>query len=253
MDDQETLNRRARLRELIRECFNDADVELLNHIEKRTGKRPNQGELSAIQKADSGKSFGDKKARNLAEAIGLHRQWFDMPLGTNLTRDSWLLSPLSYVSAVSSGVRYDANVSLSITPQRIVPVISYIQAGQLTDVVESYAPGDGFAVEYCDNDIGSSSFALEIEGESMLPDFRPGDRIIVDPDISPGPGDFVVAKNSHEQATFKKYRPRRIGPDGNMIFDLIPLNPDFPTMSSDFEQLRIIGTVIEHRKKFRRK
>lgn len=91
MDDRETLNRRARLRELIATCFNDRDKDLLDFIEQRTGKRPNQGELAGIQKNDGSKSFGDKKARTLTDQIGLHRYWFSMPLGSNLGRDKWLL------------------------------------------------------------------------------------------------------------------------------------------------------------------
>lgn len=92
MDDAETNNRRARLRELIRECFNDTLADLIRHIAQRTGKAPNQGELSAIQKANSGKSFGDKKAKTLTEQIGLSRRWFDMPIGKNIKQTEWLLS-----------------------------------------------------------------------------------------------------------------------------------------------------------------
>jgi hypothetical protein len=89
MDDSETLNRRARLRELIRECFGGKDEELLSFIERRTGKRPNQGELSAIKK-DNAKSFGDKKARNLTVQIGLNRRWFDFPVGVNTKKEAWM-------------------------------------------------------------------------------------------------------------------------------------------------------------------
>jgi len=92
MDDAETLNRRARLRELISFCFNNKDEDLRQFIKERTDKLPNQGELSAIQK-DHGKSFGDKKAKVLTEQIGLHRRWFDFTLGTNLDQGSWLLDP----------------------------------------------------------------------------------------------------------------------------------------------------------------
>ena len=90
MDDSETLLRRARLRELIDVCFDGKDVLLLDFIERKTGKRPNQGELSALQKDNGGKSFGDKKARALAGQIGLDRYWFTMPVGANTSREHWL-------------------------------------------------------------------------------------------------------------------------------------------------------------------
>lgn len=96
MDDFETLNRRARLRELIAVCFEGNSANLIRFIEQKTNKRPNQGELSSIQKDNGGKPFADKKARNLTLQIGLHRRWFDMPLGTNVQREQWLLDTPIY-------------------------------------------------------------------------------------------------------------------------------------------------------------
>lgn len=90
MDDAETLLRRARLRELVEHCFGGKQAALVRHIEARTGKRPNQGEISLLMKDHSpAKSFGDKKARRLCEQIGLSRRWFEMPLGSALQRHEW--------------------------------------------------------------------------------------------------------------------------------------------------------------------
>lgn len=149
---------------------------------------------------------------------------------------------------------FDANVSPAQVGLRPIPVISAIQAGRLKEISDPYAPGAGSAVEYTDDhDLSKWAFALDISGESMLPDFREGDRIIVDPEMAPNPGDFVVARNGSEEATFKKYRPRGINASGDMVFELVPLNPDYPTMRSDVESLTVIGVMVEHRKKFRRK
>ncbi|SUA93122.1 LexA repressor [Pandoraea pulmonicola] len=86
----------------------------------------------------------------------------------------------------------------------------------------------------------------------MEPQFREGDRLIVDPAITPRPGDFVIAKNGHEEATFKKYRPRGINALGADVFELVPLNPDYPTINSEHEKVVIIGVVVEHRQVLRR-
>ena len=99
MDDPETLHRRARLRELIERCFSARLIDLIAHIEAKTGKRPNQGELSALQKDHGPKSFGDKKAKTLAEQIGLHRHWFAMPNGSNLQRSEWMTPPSTLTSS----------------------------------------------------------------------------------------------------------------------------------------------------------
>ena len=149
-------------------------------------------------------------------------------------------------------VPYDVNVSPAVVGARPVPVISAIQAGQLKDMENPYSPGDGYSVEYTDQKLSRWAFALEVEGESMMPVFKPGDRLIVDPDLAPQPGDYVIARNGSDQATFKKYRPRGIDAKGEMVFELVPLNDDYPTMRSDIEHLKVIGVVTEHRKKLRR-
>ncbi|RMH46424.1 MAG: SOS response transcriptional repressor [Gammaproteobacteria bacterium] len=126
-----------------------------------------------------------------------------------------------------------------------VPVISCVQAGEWSPVHDDYPPGDGFEYLYTDLRLSDGAFALEITGDSMLPEFRPGDRVIIDPSLQPRPGDYVVAKLDDEQeATFKKYRVRSPG-----VIELVPLNDDYPTLTIDAEHPgRIIGVEVEHRK-----
>jgi SOS-response transcriptional repressor LexA len=147
---------------------------------------------------------------------------------------------------------FDQNVVEAPIGLRAIPVISSVQAGALRDMESPYPPGSGYAVEYTDQNLSRWAFALDVDGLSMMPTFQPGDRIIVDPEIAPNPGDYVVARNGSEQATFKKYRPRGINTSGEMIFELVPLNEDYPTLRSDVEHLTVLGVVTEHRKKLRR-
>jgi len=147
---------------------------------------------------------------------------------------------------------FDENVVPAAPALRPIPVISSVQAGALRDMDSPYPPGAGYAYEYTDQDLSKWAFALDVEGLSMMPEFRPGDRIIIEPEIAPNPGDFVVARNGTDQATFKKYRPRGIDATGNMVFELVPLNDDYATLRSDTEHLTVIGVMTEHRKKYRR-
>lgn len=160
--------------------------------------------------------------------------------------------PGGLAEVVAPPMRFDENVFPAPVGLRPVPVISSVQAGALRDMESPYPPGAGYAMEYTDQDLSRWAFALDVEGLSMAPQFQPGDRIIVDPELAPNPGDFVVARNGSEQATFKKYRPRGIDANGEMIFELVPLNEDYPTLRSDTERLVVIGVVTEHRKKLRR-
>lgn len=147
----------------------------------------------------------------------------------------------------------DKNVKPVEMGVRPYPVISHIQAGALKEIADPYGPGDGFDVEFGDDDASRWAFFLEIEGDSMLPDFRPGDRVLIDPEVTPRPGDFVAARNTKQEATFKKYRVRGINEFGAEIFELVPLNDDYPVLRSDEHHLCVIGTMIEHRRKFRRR
>mgnify|MGYP004716968083 FL=1 len=62
----------------------------------------------------------------------------------------------------------------------------------------------------------------------------------------------MVAKNGEDEALFKKYRPRGII-NGQEVYELVPLNEDYPTLRSDSSKIRIIGTMMEHRKYRRRR
>lgn len=141
-----------------------------------------------------------------------------------------------------------SNVSPAPTDTRIIPVISYVQAGSWREAADAYLEGGGFDYITTERELSQRAFALEIEGDSMLPEFRPGDRVIIDPEIYPSAGDFVAAKNGKNEATFKKYRVRGVGENGEMVFELVPLNEDYETMRSDREPIEIIGKMVEHRK-----
>ena len=142
----------------------------------------------------------------------------------------------------------DTNVISAILGSKSVPLISFVQAGKMTEVIDIYEVGDASDQLQTDLDLSGNAFALEIKGESMLPLFNEGDRVIVDPAVSPRPGDFVVAKNGDNEATFKKYRPRGVSEDGTVVFELVPLNEDYPSIKSDTTPVMIIATMVEHRR-----
>lgn len=68
------------------------------------------------------------------------------------------------------------------------------------------------------------------------------------PEVTPSPGDFVVAKIEGKEVVFKKYKTRGVDKHGIMIFELSPLNNDFASVRSDQTQAMIIGTMVEHRR-----
>ncbi|OZN25278.1 DNA-binding protein [Actinobacillus seminis] len=129
-----------------------------------------------------------------------------------------------------------------------VPIISYIQAGQWTGIDDFRETCGDYEYILTDLDVSENAFALEIKGDSMEPDFIEGDRVIIDPDVQPHAGEFVAAINGDYEATFKKYRPLEdLNEYGRQHFELIALNPDYHKLSTLKQEIRIIGTMVEHR------
>lgn len=84
-------------------------------------------------------------------------------------------------------------------------VISWVAAGKWSETGESFHTED--AAEWIESDIkGEHNFALRVKGDSMEPEFNDGDIIIVSPTAKAVTGDYVVAKNDEEEATFKQYK-----------------------------------------------
>lgn len=92
------------------------------------------------------------------------------------------------------------------------------------------------------------AFALQIRDNSMQPELRPGDQVIVDPAVEPAPGDYVLALSREEGAVLRKYRPRGADDTGRALIELKPLNDDYPTVQGDASAIEVLGTVIEHRR-----
>lgn len=169
------------------------------------------------------KSFGEKMARSIEKNAG------------------WLLMSLDMAD--------DPNVNLGFKlypDRRGYPIISPIQAGNWREIVDTFPRGGADEYIMASNTYSAHTFALRITGNSMEPEFKEGDVVVVDPDVRPSPGDYVVAKNHEESATFKKYRPRGVDASGVEIFELVPLNEDYAIMRSDQQPIHIIGTMMEH-------
>ncbi|MGZ7907363.1 S24 family peptidase [Haemophilus sp. SZY H53] len=142
----------------------------------------------------------------------------------------------------------DKNASIEkIEKQISYPLLSPIQAGLWTDI-RSLDGFDGYEIIPSTVIASENSFYLRIEGKSMLPRFNEGDLVLIDPDIAPTPGKFVAAINGNNEATFKQYKELGTRNEyGIAHFELVPLNPMFPTLSSLNQEIRIIGVAVEKR------
>ena len=102
-------------------------------------------------------------------------------------------------------------------------------AGQGWDVVEFPASPDRKAGVY----------ALEVQGDSMMPLYRDGDVLIVEPGAQVRRGDRVVVKTREGEVMAKvlhRQTPRTI--------DLVSLNPEHPNRSFDIDEIDWIARII---------
>ncbi len=192
-------------------------LELANRIESDVGN------ISRLERGKQG--YSDEMLQKIATALGC-----------------------TVADLFSGPATGSQNIESAMIGTRRIPLISYVQAGHMTEAVDSYAQGGASEWMLTDLELSQNAFALRIKGTSMMPEFREGDAVIIDPSVAPMPGDYVVAKNGENEATFKKYRPRSLNETGQQVFELIPLNEDYPPMRSDLTHIDIIGTMVEHRR-----
>jgi SOS-response transcriptional repressor LexA len=191
-------------------------------------------------------------------------QWFNGPTkeldGSNLSRASeflgvnhkWLAgenAPM-VVQQNENKEGYN-NVRLIDSKLRRIPVLDFVQAGQWREVVyDGVIPLNYTYTDYSGSE-PDAVISVIVDGLSMAPDFKPGDMLIVDTSKSPNPGSYVIAQNGDHKVTFKKYRVTGYDEHGREEFELIPINPDFPVLSSTQHQIGIIGVVVRHMRDFK--
>ena len=187
------------------------------------------GTINAIEKRDSVRS---KDAVELAAAFGLTVE--DLHSG----RLYPTTAPVTVLNAEEPS-------SLGPAPERrgIVPLISWVQAGDWAHAADLLSTGD--AMEWIDTSVQvrPHTFALRVVGDSMEPEFSPGTILVVEPDLDANPGDYVIAKNGDDEATFKQ-----LVKDGADLY-LKPLNPRYPIKL--LGHALIIGVVREAVKRYR--
>lgn len=153
--------------------------------------------------------------------------------------DDWLLTGKE-ASKLDNNVDLSQKISIKGRP---VPVISWVQAGAWTGV-DSIPVGTQFEEWLPPNpDSGKNGYGLIVVGSSMKPDFKPSDRIYVNPDIQTydlQTDDLVIVSCSGEsEATFKK-----LIVEGDNKY-LQPLNPNWPDQIIKLtEDCRLVGKVV---------
>jgi SOS-response transcriptional repressor LexA len=146
----------------------------------------------------------------------------------------------------------EGKMTKSLGMGALIPVLDYRQAIDSAAFIQKIKEDVDTKVEFIpvstavSDIIGKNAFALQIKDESMAPEFRINDLIIVDPDTSPKPSDFVVALIEGDQEVIvRKYKQLSASKE-TQEFDLIALNEDWADIrvSSSEMQAHIIGCGV---------
>ena len=190
-----------------------------SELARRLGIRP-----QSVQQWEDGKTEPrPKKYQDIASALEVDKSW----LQTGMTGISEEVSP--YYSAPGIGGR--------------VPLVSWVQAGSMAEVEDPHAPGVAEDWITTTVQVRDHTFALRVRGDSMEPEFPNNIIIIVEPDMQYENGDYVVVRNSHDEATFKQ-----LVQDGGDWY-LKPVNPRYPI--KPLGDAVVVGVVREAVKKYR--
>lgn len=132
------------------------------------------------------------------------------------------------------------NARHAVEEVSFVPEIGWTQAGSWTEVADVAVDFADAPHWPCPVSCSGKTFALRVEGESMMPKFPPGTLIFVDPEVPASPGKMVVAMLTEStQATFKQYIE-----DGEQKL-LKATNPEWPRRYAPINgSCIIVGTVI---------
>ncbi len=141
------------------------------------------------------------------------------------------------------------NESSSVTSPKhgvIINVLGRVAAGIPIDAIQDIIDTEEISEEMAKT---GEFFGLQIHGDSMTPSICDGDIVIVRQQNDAESGDIVIATINGDEATCKRLRKYKDG------IELISNNPsyspfEFSNQEIEEKPVRIIGKVIELRRKF---
>ena len=123
-----------------------------------------------------------------------------------------------------------------------IPVVGMAQAGTGGFFDDAgYPSGEGWDRVDFPGETGRADnvYALEITGDSMLPLYRAGDRVIVSPDATVRTGDRVIVKTKAGEVLAKVLTRQTSGG-----IELASVNPSHPDLSLSIEEVDWMARIV---------
>ena len=193
-----------------------------------------------------------RKAANLTQAevakfIGISQNGYSYWENGKAKIDGESLSKLSLLF----GVSVDYLLGNDNLPDAIrVPVFARVAAGIPIEAIDDVVDWEDIPRALCSG--GRQYFALQISGDSMWPDYLPGDTVIVRRAETCESGDDCVVYINGYDATLKQVK---LGENGELT--LVPRNQSYPPRTYTAQEvedlpIRIAGVVVEMRRKMKK-
>lgn len=127
-----------------------------------------------------------------------------------------------------------------------IPVLGSVPAGIPIEAIEDVIGFEDVPSNWGNG--GREYFALQVNGDSMYPEYLDGDIVIVRKQSVADTGDDVVIYVNGYDATLKRFR---LNPDGSL--SIIPINPQYAPRTFTPEEIQempvsIAGVVVELRR-----
>lgn len=199
---------------------------------------------------EAGKSKRSRFISDIARVLETNVDWLMYGEGDNAPKPSRddLMQKIRDIENGGLSLNHptpEGTTSVSMTSQpSMVPILSWVAAGSWSNV-EAVTFDDAIGYAPRPANLSKHGFALRVQGQSMLPEFKPDDIIYVEPMaglMTIKDSDLVVVQcNDDSEATFKQLV---IGETSDDMY-LKPLNPNWHEQRMmPMGECNLVGKVV---------
>lgn len=139
------------------------------------------------------------------------------------------------------------------SPSQLIPLLDYKEASEADLHTAADISGDKIFISVStalQPELSTNAFALKIIDDSMMPEIRVNDVLVIEPSVLPEPGDFVAVKISSKPETIIcQYRKLSYTSDE---FELLTLNDNWPNIKvSNGMEVKIIGVLVQNLRSYK--
>ena len=194
---------------------------------------------TAVHKLECGRSKSSRRTVAIALTCGVDPIWLDTGRGEmSLMGSTPGMSQAEFAQAAEDGTIHRAPLFARL------PLISWEDASQsCEEPIESFNPKAEAWIPVAPRS-SERTFALRVPDDSMVPEFREGETIIVDPTLPGKHNQFIIARvEGDTMATFKQ-----LTVVGNKTY-LKPLNSRYPLIDVQ-GNVKVCGVVVGKYKEY---